>query len=418
MKVKSRNILFLNGESKKIKKQIEEVSRQSDCRLFVLDLSGELPSNAWKTWIADSTKELMLRAGEDVRASWSGPVVTIVKLSSNRTSASNWRPAFEKAALEAVRGVMGSLALERAKENVVANTIIIDEETSEFDLQHTVAYLIDKRYNGYTTGATLWLTKRGYNDKQINGARAKGKVLITGGAGTIGFATAKAFVNAGYEPILCDLNGDALQKRSTELGGVETLQLDVNNLDLLKEKVKSGELGKELAAVALVHGFQGSYELKDLDESLIDSSMAINGTSVYGIIEILQPLLSKGSAISVVSSQCGIRAEAVTAAYCAPKFALIGLIDGLSTILAERGISINALCPGPVDTPFLRAYFERFAVSDGQANDVDEVVKERAAAMPIGCFAKPEEMGEALRFLAELDSTGIVLAPTGGETLT
>jgi NAD(P)-dependent dehydrogenase (short-subunit alcohol dehydrogenase family) len=69
-----------------------------------------------------------------------------------------------------------------------------------------------------------------------------------------------------------------------------------------------------------------------------------------------------------------------------------------------------------VDTPFLRAYFARFAVAEG--GDIDAIVAERSASMPLGRFAKPEEMGEALRFLSQLDATGVLLAPTGGETLT
>jgi NAD(P)-dependent dehydrogenase (short-subunit alcohol dehydrogenase family) len=81
------------------------------------------------------------------------------------------------------------------------------------------------------------------------------------------------------------------------------------------------------------------------------------------------------------------------------------------------GVSFNTLCPGPVDTAFLRTYFERFAVA-GANQTVDEVIAERAASMAVGRFAKPEEMGEALRFLAQLDATGVLLAPTGGETLT
>lgn len=411
-------VISLAPGSADLERQVAKAASQYEGRVFVLDCSGEAPSDAWKTWVADATKELMLRTGADVRAGWRGPIVTVVKISSDAHGPVGWRPALELAALEAIRGVVGSIALERAGEGVVANLVVINEKTTDHDVNHAVSYLLDKRYNGFTTGATLRLMHKGYPDEGVgNQGRSSGRALITGGAGTIGFATAQAFVRAGYQPILSDVNEARLKERAAELGGAEILPLDVTDRQSLRTKVRDGLLGEKLAAVVLVHGFQGSYALADLDASMIESSIAVNGTSVVGIIEEVMPLLDAGSAFSIVSSQCGIRAEAVTAAYCAPKFALIGLMQGLASYLAQKGISINELCPGPVDTPFLRAYFERFAVAGGKA-DIDAVVAERAAAMPVGRFARPEEMGEALRFLAQLDATGVVLAPTGGETLT
>lgn len=418
MMTQKSEVISLAPGSADLERQVAEATSQHEGRVFVLDCSGESPPDAWKTWVADATTELMLRTGVDVRAGWRGTIVTVVKISSDAHEPVGWRHALELAALEAIRGVMGSIALERAGEGVVANLVVINEKTTDHDVNHAVSYLLDKRCNGFTTGATLRLTCNGYqNEGVVNQGRLPGRVLITGAAGMIGFATVQAFTRAGYQPILSDVNEARLKERAAELGGAEILPLDVTDRQSLRTKVRNGLLGEKLAAVVLVHGFQGSYALADLDASTIESSIAVNGTSAVGIIEEVMPLLDAGSAFSIVSSQCGIRAEAMTAAYCAPKFALIGLMQGLAPYLAQKGISINELCPGPVDTPFLRTYFERFALTGGKV-DLDAVVAERAAAMPVGRFARPEEMGEALRFLAQLDATGVILAPTGGETLT
>lgn len=383
--------------------------------LAVLDTTGPAPEDGWGTWVAEASRSLMLRASADARDGWQGSLLGVVKTTSG---ASGWVEGLQQAAVEAIRGVMGAVALERAPHGVVANLLVIDDRTTDADLAKTTAYLLDPRYNGYTIGATLRLlqTRTGAGPGPNPGA-----ALITGAAGTIGFATAQAFTEAGYEVVLADLDPERLAQRSEQLGGARTAVLDVTDAAAVHEAVASGRLGEDLAAVVLVHGFQGSAPLEELEAGFIDSSMDVNGTSAYTIVRELLPLLEAGSggSLVVVSSQCGIRAEPVTAAYCAPKFGLIGLQKGLAAELAARGVTFNTLCPGPVDTAFLRAYFVKFAeTEEGKELDVDAIVAERASSLAVGRFAQPEEMGQALRYLAQLEATGVLLAPTGGETLT
>lgn len=413
-------VVTLGDGSDELAATIEDVSKAQDGLVTVLDLSGAQPDDVWTTWVAEPTERLMLRAGRDARDGRREPQVTVVQLSASELELSGWRRGGEQAALEAIRGVVGSIALERATAGMVANTVIICPHTSRHDVDLTVNYLLDPRYNGFTTGATLHLTRLGYpHVMRMDGGRSPGKVLITGAAGTIGFATAQAFNAAGYSVILSDLHLGRLQERQQQISGAEILPLDVTDRHAIRELVQGGDLGSALAAAVFVHGFQGSQSLGELEPGMIRSSMTVNGSSVFAATEELLPLLAAGGdgALAVVSSQCGIRAEPMTAAYCAPKFGVIGLQRGLAGSLADHGVSFNTLCPGPVDTAFLRTYFERFAVA-GDDQSVDDVVAERASSMAVGRFAKPEEMGEALRFLAQLDATGVLLAPTGGETLT
>ena len=384
--------------------------------LAVLDTTGPEPDDAWATWVGESSRTLMLRAGEDARAGWKGSMLVVVRTSS---AAGGMTRGLQQAAVEAIRGVNGAIALERAPHGVVANLVVVDESTTEADLATTVDYLLDEQLNGYTIGATLRLVSSRRGSGQ---GTTPGKALVTGAAGTIGFATAQAFAGAGYQVILADLAQDRLDQRAAELGGdPQTVVLDVTDADAVRQVVASGALGEDLAAVVAVHGFQGSAPLEELTGDFVDSSMTINGTSVLTLVRELTPLLEAGDggSFAIVSSQCGIRAEEVTAAYCAPKFGIIGLQKGFADELAERGVTFNTLCPGPVDTAFLRAYFVKFAETDpGEEVDVDAIVAERASGLAVGRFARPQEMGEALRFLAQLDATGVLLAPTGGETLT
>jgi NAD(P)-dependent dehydrogenase (short-subunit alcohol dehydrogenase family) len=413
-------ILPLTERSEAFAETVAELTKGADGLVAVLDVSTADPDDPWATWVEDPAERLMLRAGQEARAQRRDPLVAVIRRSVANTDASSWRMGAENAAFEAVRGVVGCVALERAGNGLVANTVVVDDSTSRHDLGLTVSYLLDSRYNGYTIGATVHLTLPGYpKETRMDGGRSPGRVLITGAGGTIGFATAVAFDSAGYDVVLSDLDPDRLRSRQEQLPGSTIQPLDVTDRQAVHDLVRGGRLGTALAGAVFVHGFQGSQSLEELDAAMIRSSMTVNGTSVWSGAEELLPLLAAGGngALVVVSSQCGIRAESMTAAYCAPKFGVIGLQRGLAGRLAEYGVSFNTLCPGPVDTAFLRTYFERFAVAETNQT-VDEIVAERAASMAVGRFARPEEMGEALRFLAQLDATGVLLAPTGGETLT
>lgn len=412
-------VIALSDASAELSSTLEELTKASDGLVVALDLTAEAVQQSWAGVVSAPAETLMLRAGADARAEKRESLVAVVKTATPDAD-SGWSTGLQQAALEAVRGIVGCIALERAGDGLVANLVVTNATTTRHDLELTVNYLLDPRYNGFTTGATLKLTRPGYPEQiRADGGRSAGRVLITGAAGTIGFATARAFESAGYQVVLSDLDPDRLAQRQTEMPDAETVTLDVTDRDAVRELVRSEKLAPALAAAVFVHGFQGSQSLAELNQSMIESSMSVNGTSIAAAAEELLPLLAAGGdgALVVVSSQCGIRAESMTTAYCAPKFGIIGLQRGLAGYLAERGVSFNTLCPGPVDTAFLRAYFDRFAVA-APGQSVDEVVAERAESMAVGRFARPVEMGEALRFLAQLDATGVLLAPTGGETLT
>jgi NAD(P)-dependent dehydrogenase (short-subunit alcohol dehydrogenase family) len=174
-----------------------------------------------------------------------------------------------------------------------------------------------------------------------------------------------------------------------------------------------------LQVLALHHGIDGSGALRDLDASRIRRIMAINGTAVATLIEAFLEPLRRGapSAVVAVSSQAGIKAEPFNAAYCAAKFGVTGLVQGLARVLAPDGIHMHVLCPGCTDTPLLRAAFEGFARGSGKSPDFYR--QERTAKIPMQRLGSPTEMGEATVYLAQLqNATGLVLAPTGAETLT
>ncbi|GEM_PF-329437 len=419
-------VIPLTDRSEPLASRVRASAAGQDGRVFVLDCSGDAPGDLWSVWVAQASEQVLLRLAADARdGRRREPIVGVVKRLARPTTASAWRDAFELAAVEAVRGVLGSAALELAAEGVRANVILLDERTSAGDLERSVRYLLDERAAGFTTGVTIRLGAEGLGGSP-GGASAAGaqrqsdaprRALVTGAAGGIGFATAQAFAAAEYQVIASDVDRPRLEAAAARLGAVP-LPLDVTDRQQLREVLQSEALNGGLQALVVAHGVAGARALRDLDRPFIQRNMAINGTAVAALVEELLPALERGapSTIGVVASQAGIKAEPQNAAYCAAKFAVVGLVRGLAPLLLPRGVRIHALCPGCVDTPLLAAALDGFARASGIAEE--EFRQRRAAGIPLRRFAAPDEMGAAMLFLCQLDQTGLVFAPSGGETLT
>ncbi len=174
-----------------------------------------------------------------------------------------------------------------------------------------------------------------------------------------------------------------------------------------------------LQVLALHHGIDGAGALRDLDMARIRRIMAINGTAVATLIKTFLPALLRGapSAVVLVSSQAGIKAEPFNTAYCAAKFGVTGLVHGLADVLTRDGVRIHVLYSGCTDTPLLTAAFQGFARGSGETADFYR--RERTAKIPMQRLDSPAQVGAATVYLAQLEATtGLVLAPTGAETLT
>jgi 2-keto-3-deoxy-L-fuconate dehydrogenase len=240
---------------------------------------------------------------------------------------------------------------------------------------------------------------------------------VTGAAGGIGFAAARAFAEAGYQVIASDVDARRLEDAAARIGATP-LPLDATSPEQVRLAAESDVLRDGLQALVVAHGIAGARGFFDLDESFVSRNLAVNGTSVRTLVEGLRPVLERGapSSIAIVASQAGIKAEAQNSAYSAAKFAVMGLVQGLVPLLRPAGVRIHALCPGCVDTPLLTAALEGFARASGIS--YEEFSRRRAAGIPLNRFASPDEMGSALLYLCQLDHSGLVFAPTGGETLT
>lgn len=241
-------------------------------------------------------------------------------------------------------------------------------------------------------------------------------VLVTGAAGGIGRATVKHFSEKGWRVIGVDRaefgdgfpsNGLFIQSDISVGANMETIfaraRAFTNHLD------------------ALVNNAALQIEKPILETSVEewDAVMASNLRSVFLGVKLAHPLLkaAEGSAIVIVSSVHALATSANIAAYAASKGGLLALTRAVAIEFAPDNIRCNALLPGAVDTPMLRAGLNRGHLSGG---DIMERLDNLARKTVNGRIGKPEEIAHAIFFLADNDQssfmTGQALTVDGGAT--
>ena len=239
-------------------------------------------------------------------------------------------------------------------------------------------------------------------------------VLITGVAGGIGSATARVFADAGWHVI------GVARRQTDSLPGVHHFIL-ANVSDIDASQRIFAEVAREEGRIdALINNaaIQICKPLVETTPEEWDAVMATNVRSVYLAVRHAYPLMrAHGGAIVNVSSVHAIATSANIAAYAASKGALLALTRALAIELAPDGIRVNAILPGAVDTPMLHAGLERGHV---KGKDLKELIQQLGARHVIGRVGRPEEIAQAILFLADNDCssfmTGQALVVDGGAT--
>lgn len=242
-------------------------------------------------------------------------------------------------------------------------------------------------------------------------------VLITGAAGGIGSATAKLFSEQGWIVVGVDrrdfAEGDIVGVEHFIKADIAETEASRAIFEQVQEKV--GRLDALINNAAV----QVAKPLIETTPEEWDMVMASNLRSVYLGIRHAYPLLkaSEGAIINV-SSVHAIATSANIAAYAASKGALSALTRALAIELTDDKIRVNAVLPGAVDTPMLRAGLMRGHL---EGNDEYELVKALGAKHVIGRVGQPEEIARAILFLADTTwssfMTGQSIVVDGGATI-
>lgn len=235
-------------------------------------------------------------------------------------------------------------------------------------------------------------------------------VLVTGGNSGIGLAAAKAFASEGASVVITGRDETSLERAKIAIGG-ETLAIraDVTNgedLDRLFATIreKHGCIDV-LFANAGIAKFQ---PLANVTERIFDEVM---GTNVRGMLFTLQkalPLLTDGGAVILNSSVASDSASAMASVYAASKAAVRSLGKTFGSTVLERGIRVNVISPGPIETPI----YDRTEGVPGAA-----LKASFEARVPMKRLGTSDEVAKAVLFLASKDAsfiTGVDLPVDGG----
>lgn len=243
--------------------------------------------------------------------------------------------------------------------------------------------------------------------------RLEGKVaVVTGGNSGIGLATAKRLTQEGAKVAISGRSKKTLEEAASTLGnGVVAVQSDVSklgDLDKLYAEV-SRKLGK-IDVLFVNAGVAKFAPLADTTESLYDEQFDTNIKGAYFTIQKALPLLNDGASIILNTSVADSTGTAGASAYSATKAALRSLARTAAAELVGRGIRVNTVAPGPIETPI----FGRTGLTK---EAVEEFTKGVAEKVPMKRFGQPEEVAGVVAFLASQDAsyiTGVEINVDGG----
>jgi NAD(P)-dependent dehydrogenase (short-subunit alcohol dehydrogenase family) len=225
--------------------------------------------------------------------------------------------------------------------------------------------------------------------------------VITGGSTGIGLATAARFVTEGASVVIAGRRQSELDKAAANLGDdVISVQADVSDpgdLDRLY-----GRVGDEHGRIDVLFANAAVAEprgIGDYTEDSVDRQLAVNVKGLAFTVQKALPLLAEGGSVIVTSSIDGVKGGPGRSIYAATKAAGRDLVRSWIQELEGRGIRVNAVSPGPVETPGL-------AGLAGDTN-VEDFFAAIASRMPGGRNITPDEVAAAVTFLASDDASGI-----------
>ncbi|WP_024802819.1 SDR family NAD(P)-dependent oxidoreductase [Nocardia sp. BMG51109] len=231
--------------------------------------------------------------------------------------------------------------------------------------------------------------------------------VVTGGASGIGAATVRALATEGYRVVVADIDESAARDLARELGdAVTAVRMDVTDEDSVAAGFRTAA-----GAHVVVHCAGSSIPgaLTELELAQWQATLDVCLTGTFLVLEHAGRHVADNASIICLASLNGRQPGTGMASYCAAKAGVLMLVEVAALELAERGIRVNALSPGLVDTPLVAGV----ALVPGLREEYVENT-------PLGRSGRPEEIAEAAAFLASDRSgwmTGATIDLNGGAHL-
>ncbi|QJR20119.1 NAD(P)-dependent dehydrogenase, short-chain alcohol dehydrogenase family [Pelagibacterium halotolerans] len=245
----------------------------------------------------------------------------------------------------------------------------------------------------------------------------EGKIcVVTGGAGSIGRATARLMLEEGARLVLSDLSAEGLERAGAELpdGEVALLPTDVSDADSVR--TLAARTRETFGHVDVVFSNAGNFgavaPIENYPENVFEAVHAVHVRGAFLVAKYLTPLMGQGGSFIINSSVAATRGDPGVYAYITAKHAQVGLMRCLAKELAPRGIRVNTIHPGPIDNDF------QLDVEKGLG---EEIGRDGTAffneMIPMGRHGSPKEIARSVLYLASSLSsftTGSMLMADGG----
>jgi len=246
--------------------------------------------------------------------------------------------------------------------------------------------------------------------------RFEGKVaMVTGGNSGIGLAAAKAFAREGAQVAVTGRDEGTLKNAEKEIGsGALAIRADaarIADLDAAMAKVR--DQFKRIDALFVNAGIGKFVPIAEVTEAMFDEIVTINLKGAFFTVQKALPLMARGSSVVLNASINAHIGLPGTTVYGATKAAVVNMAKTMSADLAERGIRVNAVSPGPVETPI----FGRAGISSEQSRQTKDWLQNQTL---VKRMAEPEEIAEAVLYLSSDVSSFVVgaeLVIDGGMTV-